>query len=233
MLTTASMMLAAFLLLFLLNHQIKAADFYITTPWELTLFTAGQKQPIAWNILPRGPEIYGINIDLMDGDDEAANYLANIASNLPPDTVAYEWDVPKTIQNSDRVFVRITGITGGEPIYRYSHRFMITGGEGQMISVTGAVSLAPPPSVVQLRTRVTSATTYGAVVSLVDPNAAGFESTSTSATSTMIAPTLPTPSSSIRKGTHRGESANASSDRFSFPYVAIILGIIAIAALTV
>ena len=56
------------------------------------------------------------------------------------------------------------------------------------------------------------------LVSLIDPNAAGF---------TTVVPTLPKPYTSSLKGTLRGGSANASGERFSASYFAIILGIIA------
>lgn len=127
-----------------------AHDFYITQPWAETSWKAGETVTITWKLYQNvGPEAGGINIDLMDGDDLAANLLLNVAANLRPESVSYDWTIPKSVSSSDRVFIRITGM-GEVANYRFSHRFTITEGEGPGITASIAPTLLPPVNVSEL-----------------------------------------------------------------------------------
>lgn len=202
-------------LLFILSllQGIVATDFYITQPWGETVWCAGTTVKITWKVYPDvGPEACGINIDLMDGDDMAANFLLNIAHNIPVSSTCYEWYIPKTVSSSDRVFIRLTGI-GAVPNYRFSHRFTITGGEGPgvtVIAIPGGTTIDVNSLISQLPP-ASKPTGYPAVVTLIDPNMSVTETTVTITSS----------------GANRDRStSSANTSKFSVACVAILMAAI-------
>lgn len=189
---------------------IAATDFYITQPWAETVWCAGNTVKVAWKLYPDvGPEASGITLDLMDGSDEAANFLLNIAHNIPASSTCFDWTIPKTVGSSDKVFIRITGI-GSVANYRFSHRFTITGGEGPGVTVV-VIPVAPTVDVNGLVSQLPPASTmtgFPSVVSLIDPNMSVTETTVTVTSS----------------GINRDRmTSDASTSKFSLACVAILM----------
>lgn len=111
--------------------QVGATDFYITSPYSVTSWKIGENAKITWRIIPGGPEISSVSIDLMDGDDANAHVLAPITSGLSPDSIQYEWTVPKDFPQSPTAFIRLSGSGSGSTVYRFSHRFSILTNTGK------------------------------------------------------------------------------------------------------
>lgn len=163
-----------------------AMDFYIRHPWEATRWKAGDTVTISWTLLDGGPVTGSINIDLMDGADENADVLQNIAADLPASATSYAWRILPETTNSDRVFVRLTG-TGTLPIYRYSHRFTIYGGQPP-VSSTSLHSFMDPHFAIPTASSINppiqqTITSFPPVVSLqTDWDSPATSSTGTAAT---------------------------------------------------
>jgi hypothetical protein len=127
-LKTKSNNVSYFRILVAILHILGSAgciDFYITSPYDAISWNLGQKAMVTWNILPGGSEVSSVNVDLMDGDDNSANVICNIASGLPPSSTSASWEVPKTLKPGKSYFVRLS-----DPslmAQRYSHRFSING----------------------------------------------------------------------------------------------------------
>lgn len=108
--------------------HVRCIDFYITSPYDAISWNLGEKASITWNILPGGADVGSVKVDLMDGDDNSANVICNIASGLPPSSTSTSWIVPKSLSPRMSYFVRVSGVTGTSPlVVRYSHRFSIKG----------------------------------------------------------------------------------------------------------
>lgn len=184
----------------------QAVDFYITSPWEKIIWKAGDTIQIAWNLLPGGSDITGINLDLMDGNNEKANYISNIAAGLDPNTKFFNWEVPLTVQNSEHYYIRISGI-GAQPIYRYSNKFMLWGGEGSSISINSSL-LAAQPTIVYIRPTEPAASQFSLPppVSIVQLNPDGEPIVPTP--NTVSAPT----SEPVNTETYRGQSSGAGAN---------------------
>lgn len=142
-----SFLLLIFFSLFLINLPIvNAVDFYITNPWEATKWKAGTTVSITWKLYTNtGPQINGINLDLLDGPDLSARVLQNIAFSLSTDATSFSWSILPETPSSSHVFIRITG-TGADPIYRFSHRFEIYGG-GEEWSSSSNITRFMDPSI--------------------------------------------------------------------------------------
>ena len=159
-----------------------ATDFYITQPWAETKWKAGDTVHITWKVYQDvGPQATSVILDLMDGDDNAANFLLNIATNLSPEANSFEWAIPKTISSSNGVFIRITG-QGEVPNYRFSHRFVISDGEAPgvtMSAVPPAFGWVDVSSLVRALPTGKPNTVIPPAVSLIDPDAVETVVTST------------------------------------------------------
>lgn len=146
-------------------------DFYITSPYDVISWNAGEKAMVTWNILPGGPNVQGINVDLMDGDETTANVVSNIASNLPPSATSASWEVPMSIQPGRSYFVRVSSNDPNAYIYRFSHKFAIVGGKvcskstsssstaastTSQVSTTTSTSASAPTSTAEIMTTASS-----------------------------------------------------------------------------
>ena len=88
------MMLTAFSIIALFSLYANGEMFYITTPNGHTVWKEGQPVKIAWQIIPGGPAVRSINLDLMSGPDGNATSLINIATGLSRDSTSFDWTVP-------------------------------------------------------------------------------------------------------------------------------------------
>lgn len=114
-----------FLLLVLSLGPASAIDFYITSPYSATRWTAGSVAKITWNILEGGSKVDSVNVDLMDGDDSNANVIASLANGVDPGQNHIYWTIPENFAASSSVFIRVSGVGNGTTAYRFSHRFAI------------------------------------------------------------------------------------------------------------
>ncbi len=194
-------------------------DFYITQPWAETKWKAGDTVKINWKLSQNiGPEAIGVNIDLMDGDDMSANFLLNIAHNLPVESNEFEWTIPKTVSSSDGVFIRITGV-GEVPNYRFSHRFAITDGEGPGLTMTAIPPVGPTLNVSELVRSLPTIKKPNKIpppVKLIDPDAVEFVTETVSVVE---------PSSKNRDRLAQSE-ATSMTYSVSFLLFAFILGLV-------
>jgi hypothetical protein len=71
-----------------------AESFFITNPNGHTVWKVGESVKISWNIIPGGPVVHSINLDLMSGHDGNATTLLNIATGLSPSSTSFDWVVP-------------------------------------------------------------------------------------------------------------------------------------------
>ena len=142
-------MLAAILLLLKFISYTGAIDYYITSPYDAISWTIGKEATVTWNILPGGPVIESINVDLMDGNDMSANVVCNIATGLPPSATSATWVVPNNLMPGKTYFVRIA--SPSLSVQRYSHRF----------SIVGTCSIISSVTPVSSRTSQTSSSSIG------------------------------------------------------------------------
>lgn len=118
---------AACIIALLFATTVLATDFYITSPYDSVSWKAGKPAKITWDIIPGGPEVSSVSVDLMDGDDNNAHVLQPIASGLSPSETSYEWVVPESFPATNTVFIRVRGHGTTSDVYRFSHRFSIQG----------------------------------------------------------------------------------------------------------
>jgi hypothetical protein len=111
---------------------------------------AGSDAKITWDIIPGGPTVSSVNIDLMDGDDNSARVLMPIANGLDPQVTQYQWRVPTDFPESSTVFVRVSGTGGNAQVQRYSHRFVVKASGEQPAQVEVPQNQKPQPSVSQV-----------------------------------------------------------------------------------
>lgn len=104
-----------------------AIDFYITSPYSATRWTAGSVAKITWNILEGGAKVDSVNVDLMDGDDNNASVIASLASGVDPGQNYIYWAIPDNFVPTSSVFIRVSGVGSGATVYRFSHRFAVGG----------------------------------------------------------------------------------------------------------
>ncbi|PJF19918.1 hypothetical protein PSACC_00269 [Paramicrosporidium saccamoebae] len=129
--------------------HVAATDFYITSPYAVISWKAGSDAKITWDIIPGGPAVSSVNIDLMDGGDPNAHVLMPIVSGLDPQVTQYQWKVPSDFPESSTVFVRVSGTGGDAQVQRYSHRFVIKGSGEQQAQAEVPQNRKPQPSVSQ------------------------------------------------------------------------------------
>lgn len=136
----------------------QAIDFYITSPYDQIKWIIGHKETVTWNILPGGEEVRAINVDLMDGDDNLANVVAEIAKNLPPSATSATWEVPFSIKPGATYFIRVSGNDATLRVQRFSHRFTILAGKHCSSSTTSSINSTTTSAASLSTTSVTSTT---------------------------------------------------------------------------
>lgn len=107
--------------------SVVATDFYVTSPYDSVSWRTGKPAKITWDIIPGGPEVSSVSVDLMDGDDNNAHVLQPIASGLSPSETSCEWVVPEGFPATNTVFIRVRGQGATSDVHRFSHRFAIQG----------------------------------------------------------------------------------------------------------
>lgn len=166
---------------------ISATDFYITSPYAATKWRQNETVKITWNLLPGGEEISSISIDLMDGDDNNASVVMNIASYITKDCSHHDWYIPCNLSPSHTYFIRLTG-NGNTAIYRFSHRFSIEKGCDWHSSSTSTTVTSNSAAVRSTSTSKTSTSNQNGSSSTITNTQTTLESTvSVSATQSTTA----------------------------------------------
>ena len=210
-----------------------ATDFYITSPHSAVSWKAGQPAKITWDIIPGGPDVSSIAVELMDGDDTNAHVLLPIASGLSPQSQSVEWLVPADFPASSTVFVRVRGDSSSQPVYRYSHRFGINGASSPDSSPPKqqAAAPSPPPAPAQ-----TAASASAAAATSTAPSAATSQASASSVTaSESSSTTWPSETESIPSASATKLRRQSSNDSASLltesPNVPSVLALAAALAL--
>lgn len=211
-----------------------ATDFYITSPHLAVSWKAGQPAKITWDIIPGGPDVSSVAVELMDGDDTNAHVLLPIASGLSPQSQSVEWLVPADFPASSTVFVRVRGDSSSQPVYRYSHRFGINGASSSDSSSPPKQQAAvpsPPPAPAQAAASASAAAATSTVPSAATSQAsASSVTTSESNKTTWPSETESIPSASATK--LRRQSSNDSASLLAeSPNVPSVLALAAALAL--
>lgn len=178
-----------------------ATDFYITSPYDSVAWRAGKPAKITWDIIPGGPEISSINVDLMDGDDNNAHVIQPIASGISPGATSCEWVVPDKFPSTGTVFIRVRGQGGDSDVHRFSHRFAIQGDSAspqkpqapqKATGTAEAVAPSPPTSMVPQPTSQ-------AGTSMATESGSTTKTTSNLPTETNSIPSVTVPTTRYRK----------------------------------
>lgn len=115
------------LVLLALLGIVACTDVYITSPYDIIVWKLGKQETVTWNILPGGPVIEALDVDLMDGEEISANVICNIARGLPITATSATWVVPNTLAPGKNYFVRVS--SPNLALQRFSHRFTIDGAQ--------------------------------------------------------------------------------------------------------
>ena len=122
-----------------LVSTVLSQAFYITEPTGGSWF-AGKSAVIKWQSA-QAPNIAAqiIQIELVNGDSNNANFVTMITYNFPAKSTELTWPVPADLEPKDDYFLRMSGTSAtGEKAYNFSARFKISGGSGSPKSPTGA-----------------------------------------------------------------------------------------------
>lgn len=190
-----------------------ATDFYITSPHSIISWKAGNSAKITWDIIPGGPDdISSVSVDIMDGDDSNAQVIMPIASGLSPLITALDWSVPADFPATSTVFIRVSGQGGVAPVYRYSHRFTIKGGDSQVFSL--------PSKLPQSSSQISASKSGVATTRTSHASTTTLDYKTSSSTMTMISESLSTESEPISSATdsvvsrQARNSSNTSVDSY-------------------
>ncbi|KAG9301220.1 hypothetical protein G9A89_012603 [Geosiphon pyriformis] len=187
--------------------SIAATDFNLISPWGETVWKAGDDCTIIWGVLKKGgeaaaPEVTKVNLDLMQGDFNNANLVANIGSNLDVNMGKYLLkNVPDYPAGSD-YFVRV----GTDAWWRYGHAFTFKG-KG---SVKSLAKPAYDKKAVALGPDATNVTSSDAVNNSSSPST-NSTSSSTSKDAKDSKDAKPSSDSSDSKSTNVTSSSSSSS----------------------
>jgi hypothetical protein len=124
--------------------SLTAQNFFITSPVQTTSWKAGETVKISWNPADK-PAIQAtkIDIELVNGDSNNANFVQQIASGLDATAKSFDFKVPDTLAPATDYFLRMSGVAAdGKKSYNFSSRFSILGGKGA--SATNATAKATP-----------------------------------------------------------------------------------------
>ena len=185
---------------------VSATDFYITSPYDGITWSAGQRAKVTWDIIPGGPDVKSVNVDLMDGDDYNAHVLMPIASGLSPRETSASWIVPDNFPSTKTVFIRVSGQDAS--IYRFSHRFAI---QGEKSAQNDSKSTRQSANLVHITTAASTTSKEQAPTNApltVKASTTALSSESSSRTDSSYEPSWPTESDSMIRITYRRNGAD-------------------------
>jgi hypothetical protein len=100
-----------------------ASCFYITEPYSVTKWSAGNRVTIKWRNDNNNYD--KIIVDLLNGPSENGIAVRNIGSLLPKEATSVDFIVPNDLPSGGNYFIRIVGTSSKSPIYSFSARFYI------------------------------------------------------------------------------------------------------------